>query len=114
METILPAATSLIPGIPVFSVDIVFFVLAVSRWSKHPRVSMYAASGSLLLLLVDVSSRALSVVLPLRLTSQGRDVVQLGVIFAVVGGVSALLHAVALGLLAAAVFVDRGPAAPVR
>ena len=111
-ESLLPMLGVLVTSLPVFLVEIAVIVLAVSRWNRHPKVSMLAATAMGIMLVVELISRTASVLLPMRLMGEGRSAAELGVVFAVIGGISALTHAVALGLLAGAIFSERGPARP--
>lgn len=109
MEMLLSALPSLVTSIPSVLVDVVLMVVAIARWNRHPRVSMLACTSAVLMLVLDVLVRALFAVLPFRLHESGRSMADTGAIYGVLGGISGLLHAVALGLLVAAVFSDRGP-----
>jgi hypothetical protein len=102
-----PVLSSLVTAIPSALVDVALLSVAVLRWTRHPRVSMLASVSAVMMLLLDVLARAVFVVLPIKLRESGRSMSDLGVIYAVVGGVSGLLHALAVGLLVVAVFADR-------
>lgn len=68
--------------------------LAVTRWQRHPRASMFAVTAAVM----GLVSQGLGLVLPRVVGSEGLALVMLGLqVFGVVG----------YGLLAAAVFVDR-------
>jgi hypothetical protein len=110
MEMLLSVLPSLLTSLPSVLVDVALMVVAVARWNRHPRVSMLACTSAVMLLVLDLVVRALFAVLPLKLHESGRSMADTGVIYGVLGGVSGLLHAVALGLLVAAVFCDRTPA----
>jgi hypothetical protein len=107
MEMLAPVLSSLLTAIPSALVDVALLATAVLRWNRHPRISMLASTSAVMMLLLDLLVRATFAVLPLKLRESGRSVSELGVIYAVIGGVSGLLHAVAVGLLVIAVFSDR-------
>jgi hypothetical protein len=107
MEMLSVVLSSLVTSIPTLAVDVALLIVAVSRWNRHPRVSMFAASAGGLLLMLDLLGRAFFTILPLKLRDSGRSVTDMGIVYAVLGGVSSLLHAIAMGLLIAAVFSER-------
>jgi hypothetical protein len=112
MELLFPVLSSLVTAIPVLIVDVTLVVVAVSRWNRHPRVSMLAAFSGGLMLVLDLLGRAFFTILPLKLHESGKSAADLGIVFAITGGISSLLHAVALGLLVAAVFAERPSVSP--
>ncbi len=107
MEMLPAVLSSLVTGIPTLLVDVALLSMAIMRWNRHPRVSMLASIAAVMLMLLDLISRSIFVILPTKLEQAGRSMSELGLIYAVVGGLSGLLHAVAMGLLVAAVFSDR-------
>ncbi|MDP2270041.1 MAG: hypothetical protein Q8N23_28455 [Archangium sp.] len=107
MEMLPAVLSSLVTAIPSLLVDVTLLSMAILRWNRHPRVSMLAAVSAVMLLLLDLLGRTVFAILPMKLHDSGRSTSDLGVIYAVLGGVSGLLHAVAMGLLVAAVFSDR-------
>jgi hypothetical protein len=109
MELLMVALGSLVTSIPSVLVDITLLVVAMSRWNRHPRISMLACTSGVLMLVLDVLVRAVFAILPLKLRESGHSTTEMGVIYSVMGGVSGLAHAVAIGLLVAAVFSDRQP-----
>ncbi len=109
MELLGPLLGSLMAGVPGYLVMVATLIIAMSRWQQHPRVSMYAAGGAGTLLVIDVLSRTMMIILQLRLVESGRSAADMGLVFSVASIVSSVLHAIALGVLAAAVFVDRNP-----
>jgi type IV secretory pathway VirB6-like protein len=114
MEMLMPMLSTLVTAIPSVIIDGTLLAMAVSRWNKHPRVSMYAATAAVMLLVTDLLVRAAFAILPLKLHESGRSASDLGVLYAIFGGISGLFHAVAMGLLVAAVFTDRGSVSPPR
>lgn len=110
MELLPVVLSSLVTSIPSVIVDVALLVVAILRWNRHPRISMLASTSAVLLLLLDVLARAAFAVMPYKLEESGRSMASLGVLYAVLGGASSLLHALALTLLVVAVFSERGPA----
>lgn len=112
MEMLPAILSSLVTAIPSLLVDVALLSVAILRWERHPRVSMLAATSAVMMLLLDLLARSVFAILPMKMHDAGRSSADLSVIYAVISGVSGLLHAVALGLLVAAVFTERG--APAR
>ena len=112
MEMLPAVLSSLVTSIPTLAVDVVLLVVAVSRWNRHPRVSMFAASAGGLLLMLDLLGRAFFAILPLKLHESGTSPASMGIYYAVLGGASSLLHAIAMSLLIAAVFSERASVSP--
>lgn len=104
METLLPILGSLVSGLPSSLVLIAAIALAMSRWAQHPRVSMYVCGGAGTMLVLELITRALWVVLPMRMSPS-----EMGSMFQVLSFASGVLHAVTMGVLVAAIFIDRGP-----
>ncbi|MFT3711155.1 MAG: hypothetical protein QM817_26295 [Archangium sp.] len=107
-DTLLMMLSTLATGLPTFIVDVVLIAMAVAKWNKHPQVSMYAAGGGSFLLLLDLLFRSLFVILPMKLRENGMAPAQMSVYLGAMSVVGSLLHAVAMGLLIAAIFSDRG------
>jgi hypothetical protein len=107
MEMLGVVLASLVTAIPTLLVDVALIAIAVSRWNRHPRVSMLAAFSGGLLFVLDLLGRAFFTILPLKMHETGRSTADLSVVYAVAGGASSLLHAIAMGLLIAAVFAER-------
>lgn len=112
MEMLLPLLSSLVTSLPTLVIDVVLLVVAIARWNQHPKVSMLAATSSVLLLVGDLLFRAAFTVLPLKAVESGRDPSDLTLMYGVLSVASGLVHALALGLLVAAVFSDRRPVLP--
>jgi hypothetical protein len=104
---VLPLLSTLVSSIPSMVVDGVLIALAVSRWNRHPRASLFAASAGGFLLMLDVIGRLAMTWLPMRMQARGNDLTSMTTTLVVVSGVTTVLHAVAMGLVVAAVFADR-------
>lgn len=105
---------SLVAVLPQLVVEGALLALAVSRWNRHPRISMMAAGAGVTLLLLDVVAHPLLSALPMWLTQRGSSLADVTVPLIVAGLVSSVLRAVALGVLIAAVFAERGAPGPRR
>ncbi len=112
MEMLPAVLSSLVTSIPTLAVDVVLLIVAVARWNRHPRVSMFAAAAGGLLLMLDLLGRAFFAILPLKLHESGTSTASMGLYYAVLGGASSLLHAIAMSLLIAAVFSERASVSP--
>lgn len=77
-------------------------VLAVARWNRHPRVSMYVAAGAVMMIITTLFSRVL-----LTALSMHRSADEFATMLPVISVVSGGLHMLGIGLLLAAAFVDR-------
>lgn len=109
-DLLMAVLTALLGMAPVLLAYVVGIAIAVSKWNAHPRVAMYAASGMGLLLITSVVARILFTVLPIRMRADGMSSAQLGPLLTGMGVVSGLFHAVGVGLMIGAIFVDRGAA----
>ncbi|MFO0597843.1 MAG: hypothetical protein U0228_21255 [Myxococcaceae bacterium] len=109
MESLAALMGSLFSALPNAIVDIALIAVAVSRWNKHPNISMLAAGGGGLLLALDTIGRFFFVYMPMRMRQEGTDMATMSSTIAVTSMVAAVLHAIAMGLVVGAVFSDRGP-----
>lgn len=98
------AVSSCLPQLPLILVWLVGIVLAVTRWQRHPKVSMLALIALILTLLETIVSNFLSIWLPIMLTEQGTSATQIGTIFGVWRFIASLVGAVIWGLVLAAIF----------
>ena len=106
----IPTLSNLLGGLltqlPVLAVLLVGVLLAVTRWSRHPRASALLLAGLAIQLVMGLLGLGLSAVLPWLVGSiPGARV---GVILQLVTIVRSLISAVGWGLVLAAVFADRG------
>ena len=106
-DSVLSTLGSLLGLCPTLLVLIVGLVVAIARWNQHPRVSMYVATGVVITVVASIGSRAFFALVP-RLADSGEGL-GMSARFALVGGVSSLVHSVGLGLFIAAALVDRAP-----
>jgi len=92
----------LVSGLPYLVIDVVALALAVSRWNKHPTVSMFVAVGVAIQLFV----RGLYLVGPSLMRSFG-GVENMRLFFAL----GSVIGSVGSALIIAAVFAERRDAA---
>lgn len=102
----MPTIAGFVGALPSMVVNGTLLALAISRWNKHPKASMYAAGGAGLLLVVEVVGRLLFVVL----TRQPLD--SSTAVLMATNVITGVFHTIGLGLIAAAVFADRPTDAP--
>lgn len=107
MDSALPVLSALLPAIPIVGTLVLLIVLAVTRWNAHPRVSMFAVSGLGLELFLTVVSRTVFTLLPMWMQQNGESMSRYGMISAGLGVVLSLFHAIAMGLIGAAIFAER-------
>lgn len=105
LTTSIAAMASLIPMIIVWVIGV---ALALSRWRRHPRVSLFALIAFLTLIGVTVIVRAVYIWLPVAMRDHGWSTSEVGTIFTAVGIVSALVNAFAWAFVICAIFGWRG------
>ncbi len=93
--------------IPVYIVYGVGLALAVTRWNKHPRVSLFAAIAYSASIVIGLVLTIVQASLPYELPAA-----EIGAIYSVLGVCGNLIHAGLAALLVAAVFGWRGPQEP--
>ncbi len=96
---LLSSLFALLSRSPVYLVWLVGLGLAIARWNKHPRVSLLTASGITIGLVTDLIVLVLQFSLPREYPAP-----ELAGAFQVLGVCSALIDAVAWGLIIAAIF----------
>lgn len=109
---LLPLGATLLSALPALAVDVALLAVAIARWNRHPRVAMYAATSGGLLLMLDSIGRLAMTWLPMRAMGSGQSVADTGTSLMLVGGVMSLVHALAMGLVVVAIFIDRDARAP--
>lgn len=97
-----PLGVSLLGACPEVLLFGAALFLAVARWNRHPRVSMYVAAGAVTMIVTTLFSRVL-----LTALSMSRPAEAFATMVPVISVVSGVLHMVGIGLLLAAAFVDR-------
>ena len=107
MHGVGPNLWGLLVSSPVYVVLIVGIVLAATRWSRHPRVSLLAISGIATLLFFDAVWMLLGPWLQMMVIRQGAMPARLGFIFGLVSFAASLVRALGWGLVLAALFTGR-------
>jgi len=110
MDSFFPTITTYLPLVPVLLAWLVGIVIALVNARKHPRVSLVAVLGLVLLLASSAAVIYLQAVLPVWLhTRYGMGFDQIGNILFLVQLVQAFLSVVAWVLLFWAIFGWRSP-----
>jgi hypothetical protein len=92
---------------PVLLVYLIGLVLALTFWSRYPRPCAFTLIACLVLLLTRFAATAATYFFMQQMVSQAWSARQYGLAMSIVGLIASIVHAGALGLLLAAVFVDR-------
>ena len=104
MEYLIPTLTSLATSIPLFLVWLIGIAVALSRWRRHPRVSLFAAIAFAVMIGSTIILRVVYMLGPLMMRERDWTTSEIGTIFAVIGIVSALINAAAWALILSAIF----------
>lgn len=112
MEYVLPALSPLAIQIPLLLVWLFGCILAVVRWSRHPRVSMLTLVAILGLATLTLIGTATSVAVPMMMYDQGWTASQMSMILMMSGFSQSLFTAVLWLLLFAAIFGWRTEPSP--
>ena len=104
MENVLSFLPTLLTQVPLMLVMIVGIVLALTSWQRHPRVSALL----IIALALQLVSTLFQPIVQGLLIGSGRSVSEIGVLFAINGTFSSLLHAVTLGMILWAALGWRG------
>jgi hypothetical protein len=101
---IFSTVSSCLPQLPLLLVWLVGIVLAVTRWQRHPKVSLLALIALVLALLETILNGFLSMWIPVMFTEQGMTPAQIGTAFAVWRFIASIMGAVVWGLVLVAIF----------
>jgi hypothetical protein len=104
MEYLVPVLTSLATSIPLFIVWLIGIAVALSRWRRHPRVSLFAVIAFAVMIGSMVVFRVIYILAPLMMRERGWSPSEVGTIFGAIGIVSALINAAAWALILSAIF----------
>ena len=107
-DMILPTLASLLIQSPILLVWLAGFILALVYWRRHPRASLFTVIALVIFLVETLVDTYLNLWLPLMLSERGMGAVQLGQIYMIKGILTAIIGAVAWGLIVAAIFSGRG------
>jgi hypothetical protein len=101
---------SLVPLLPILVLDIVAMILALARWKRHPRVSIFTFTAFAILFVAAIVGKLVLAWLPAFLLDQlDWKLEQVLPIYTIIGGISVLVETAALILLLFAIFGDRTP-----
>ena len=95
--------------LPILIIWLIGTCFAIARWQRHPRVSVFVLCACVM----SVGAMLFQFVGQFFLVRM-LDIDHVGRVFMVMGIVSSGVHAVAIGLLISAAFVDRSVATPPR
>ena len=104
MESLIHTFGAIATLAPIIITWVVGIVLALSRWRRHPRVSLFAIIAFFMLISARVVTRFLYIWTPTIMRDRGWSTSELGTIFAVIGAVSALIDTAAWALVICAIF----------
>ena len=102
--TVFNALSNFLIETPVFLVWLAGLVVAVTRWQRHPRVSLLTLIAIITLLLNTWIGTILNVQIPTMLSQWGWSVGEMGTFFMIKGFIQAVVAAVGYGLLLFALF----------
>ena len=105
MEILFYTLSGLAWSIPIIIIWLISIALALSRWQRHPRVSLFTLMACALMIVTRVVSTFLYVWLPtMIMKDQGSQIDRIGFINAAIGGVSISINVVAWALILCAIF----------
>ncbi len=107
MERSLVNIWGLLVSSPVYIVWIVGIVIAAARWTRHPRVSLLAICGLVVLLIQDSLWTLINPWLQMTVLRGGIRMTQLSLVLGVIGFVGSLIRALGWGLVLGALFSTR-------
>ena len=98
--------SNLISQLPILLLFGIGLVMAISRWQKHPRVSLFVIAGCALEIAIVLSFAAAYGYLAVSGTRTSSPS-QLGYLYQIIGVLRGVLSAIAIGLIIAAAFMNR-------
>jgi hypothetical protein len=104
MEALIPTLSAIAVSTPLILVWVIGIVLAFSRWQRHPRVSQFTLIACAAMIANIVVGRFLTIGLPITMRDSGWTTSQIGLIYAAIGIVSALIAAAAWIMILCAIF----------
>jgi hypothetical protein len=104
MEYIIPTLTALTTLIPVFIVWLIGAILAISRWRRHPRVSLFVIIAFVVMMGATVIFRVVSMWAPMIMRDRDWSMGEFGAILTAINFVYALVNAAAWTLVLCAIF----------
>ena len=101
--------SNLLAQVPILLLFGIGLVIAISRWRKHPKVSLFVIAGCALEIAIICSFAAVYGYLALS-GARSSSPSQLGYVYQIAGFLRGVLSAIALGLIIAAAFINRSSA----
>lgn len=97
---------------PLWLVWISGILVALARWQRHPRISLLACILCGALLVESIIGAFITAWLPQFILERGEGATTLGTVFAVIGAIRSLIHAILWGLALFAIFGWRAEQVP--
>ena len=101
---------TLLARLPVLIIWGVGLFIAISRWSRHPRKSLFIVIALTVLFFQSMVGAVLNAALPMWLYNRGMEGARMGLIFGLRNFGGAIISAIAWGFLIAALFMPEEPA----
>lgn len=98
---------ALLPQIPLYLAYLVGSTIALMRWSRHPRASLYLLISIFVSFITQIIVTAVQVWLPYYLITLNTDSRSYAYYFYGLSVIANLIHALTFGLLLLAVFSER-------
>jgi hypothetical protein len=112
MDSLLTATlVTLAMYLPLYITWLVGLILAIVKWKKIPKVSLLTVIAIVTLFLVNMAGTIFSMMYPYTAHQNGISTAQIGIVTTVVGIINILITTTCWGLLLAAIFGWRKPAA---
>ena len=96
---------ALLVRLPMLIIWGVGLFMAISRWSRHPRKSLFIVIALTVLFFQSMIGAILNAALPMWLYNRGMEGARMGLIFAIRNFGGAIVSAIAWGFLIAALFM---------
>jgi hypothetical protein len=104
MEYLAPTLIALTTLIPMAVVWLIGIGLALSRWRRHPRVSLFVIIAFVVMMGATLAVRVTSMWAPMLMNRRGWSMSEVGTIFTAINLVYALINAAAWALILSAIF----------
>ncbi len=107
MEVLFSSLGSLLTQLPVILVWLAGFILAVTRWQRHPKSSLFLTLALIIFAGQTLFKSIIDFALPVYMIQQGGSGSQMGIVFVGLGVLRAIVAAIAWILVLLAVFSER-------